>query len=134
MALGRNDASNFMQMESYDVKFICTTHGRNWNRSYCPFFGCHCQRVDSFKLDHQCDEMIDDERMLHHKNAADEWEHELSVNADCSVDNHKDWRAENNFGLNPTVAPTSKIRHNVGSCVPCAIARKIILCFRWFIE
>ena len=40
----------------------------------------------------------------------------------------------NKFGLNPTVTPIHKIRCDVGSHVPCAIARKIILCFRRHIE
>ena len=63
----------------------------------------------------------------------------LSANDDCIMDNHKDWCAEDNFGannfvLNPTVIPTSKIRHDVGLHVQCGIAREILLFFRRFIE
>ena len=126
MSLGRNDKNKIMKMELHDVKFIFTMCGRNWNRSHYPFIVYYYQRRDSIKLHHQCDAMTDDDIMMCHKNSADEWEHELSINADCSIDNHRDWCAENNFGANnfgfsPTVMLESKIRHDVGLHVPSPV-------------
>ena len=70
------------KVESHDVKFFCTMSTRNWNRSFCPFLGYYCQRGDSFNLNYQCEIMTDEEHIAHHNNTADEWEYELSVNAD----------------------------------------------------
>ena len=90
MALGRNNASKIVQIELHDVKFVRTMHSRNWNRTCHPFIGHYYQRGDIFKFDCQCNEMRDDEHVLCCKNAVDEWEHELSANADHSIGNHKD--------------------------------------------
>ena len=70
---------------------------------------------DIFKPNHECEVMKDEEHAVCHKNALDEWECELSVNPDYSVEDHKDSCAENNFGvdnfsLHPAVLPASKIR------------------------
>ena len=96
MDLGRNNASKIVQMELNDVKLMHTMYGKNCNMRHCPFIGCYCQRAHSFKLDHQCDAMADDEYVICQKNAVDEWEHELSVNDDYSIDNHKGWCAKKN--------------------------------------
>ena len=130
MDLGRNDPKNIVQVELHDVKFICTRCARNWNVRVCTFLGCYCQRGDSFKLNHKCEVVTDEEHIVCHNNAADEWESELSINAEYSVDDHKDWCAENNFGLNPAFLSTSKIRYDSGLHMPCVIAHDILLCFR----
>ena len=73
-----------------------------------------------FKLSHQCESMKYEDYIVYHKNAIDEWEHELSLNAHGSMDNYKDWCAVNNFGvntfvINPAFLPASKIRNDAGS-------------------
>ena len=37
--------------------------------------------------------------MIYYKNAKAEWEEELRNNPDCNIEDYKDWRAENNFGV-----------------------------------
>ena len=87
--LGRSNRKNVVQVELHDVKFIHAMHARNWNRSYCPFLGCYCERGESFKAGHRGEIMTDAKYFIYHKNEVDEWEHELSVNPDCTREDHK---------------------------------------------
>ena len=103
------------------------------------FLATTVKGADSFKLNHECEVMTDYEHVVFHNNATDEWEHELSVNPDYSVKDHNDWCAENNFGvnnfgLNRAVLPMTKIRCDAGLHMHCHAARKMLLCFRKFIE
>ena len=61
------------------------------------------------------------------------------MKSDCTREDRKDWYAENNhgvrnFGLEPTCAPLSKMRHNVGLHMPYVIALKTLNCFRQHVE
>ena len=44
--------------------------------------------------------MTEDRLNLHYKNTIYEWDYELSINPYYSVEDHKDWCAENNYGVN----------------------------------
>ena len=75
--------------------------------------------------------MTDEEHVFYFKNAKREWEEELRINPNSNVEDHKDWCAANNFGVNnfglhPMHLPRSKIRYDFGLHMPCAIARKIL--------
>ena len=66
---------------------------------------------------------------MHHKKYVGEWECESIVNPEHSIEDHKDWCAENkfgvnNFGLDPSILPMSKTRHGAGLHLPCAVAHK----------
>ena len=56
-----------------------------------------------------------------------------------SREDHKDWCIDNNygvnnFGLDPTHIPLSKMRHDIGLHIPCTIARKMLHCFQQHVE
>ena len=50
---------NLSLLESYDLTFAHNMHNINWNRKYCPFLGCYCQKEDSFKEGNFCRLMKD---------------------------------------------------------------------------
>ena len=71
-AIGRSTFENVHWLELHNVKFTFAMHNRNWNRKHYPFLGCYCQRADSFKPNHTCRVMTDEENIALYNNAAKE--------------------------------------------------------------
>ena len=78
--------------------------------------------------------MSDEEHLFYCENAKQEWEEGLRINPNSSVEDHKDWCAANNygvnnFGLHPKHLLLLNIKHDFGLHMPYAIAHKIL---HWF--
>ena len=124
-----------LMLDLHDAKFTFATHNMNWNRKCYPFLGFYCQRGDSFLKDYAYRVINDEERAACYENEAIEQEEIDKSTEDPRILEHVDWCHEknfgvNNFGLHPKYLPLSKIRHNVGLHMVCAIVRKELLFLR----
>ena len=134
--INRKDVESTLQMNLHDVKFTHAMCSRSWNRSCYPFLGCHCKRRDSFKPDHVCCGIEDEEHVFYYDHEKAEQEEELRNEPNSEAINHKHWCAANNFGVNNfgldhQHLSLSRIRYNFGLHVPCDVVRKLL---HWLIK
>jgi len=75
--------------------------------------------------------MSDEEHVFYFENAKKEWEEELRINPNSSIEDYKDWCTANNFGINnfslhPKNLPLSNIRYDFGLHMLYTIVRKML--------
>ena len=122
----------------HDAKFLyLITQHSLWNRRHHPFLICKCKRGESFRVNHQCTVLTDEEYKQYWKDSSRKWEVQKEERPDWDVRKHKEWCDEMNFGvthlgMDPDKLPMSTIRFDTFH-MSCAIIRRVMDTLRKFL-
>jgi len=120
-------------MHDGKLLYLLSQHSM-WNRKNHPFLLCKCKRNSNFS--HDCSMWKDEEYAEKWAVSQHKWEVMESLPQEWSVDKHRNWCDEKNFGIThfgiePKNLPVSSIRFDVFH-LSCALIRKLMTTLRNF--
>ena len=133
----KNSSVFCLHVDDVKMLYVMTQHSL-WNRKHHPFLLCKCKRGETTNNEeHVCTPVTDEEYKNDWNRSLRRWDYKVSKCASYTVDSHRNWCDENNygvthFGCTPDDLPMSSIYFDIMH-MQMAITRRFMTDLRRFV-